>query len=148
MNNDRYNIKSGEQLETFEFVSIGSKGRIYKMVHYFKTNYKGLYTLAFGDKNLTTGELNDLSISNNGDSEKVLATVVATLYVFFDEHPDAIVYATGSTNSRTRLYQMGINKYFDTSQNDFKIFGELEGRWELFEKGKNYTAFLVKFKNK
>lgn len=106
---ERYELKSGEKLEVFEFVSVGKKGRIYKMVQYSKTNYKGVYNLAFGDKNTMTGELDDMSISNNGDSEKVLATVVATLYAFFDSHPDAYVYATGSTESRTRLYQMGIS---------------------------------------
>ena len=85
-------------------------------------------------------------ISNNGDSEKVLATVVATLYAFTDKHNDAMVYATGSTKSRTRLYRMGITKYLDDVQTDFLIFGELEHGWEEFQKDVDYSAFLVKRK--
>lgn len=68
---DKYELKSGEQLEVFEFVSIGTKGKIPKLVQYTPTNYKDLYNLGFGDKNIETGEINDNIISNNGDSKKV-----------------------------------------------------------------------------
>ncbi len=146
MNLDRYELKSGTKLQVFEFVSIGLKGRIIKLVQYQETNYKEVYNLGFGDKNIETGEIDDNVISNNGDSEKVLATVVATLYAFIDKHPDASVYATGSSKSRTRLYQIGISKYLDEIQKDFEIKGELNNSWVVFEKGINYDAFLVKRK--
>lgn len=94
---DKYELKSGEQLEVFEFVSVGPKGRIIKLVQYALTNYKDLYNLGFGDKNSDNGEIDDNVISNNGDSEKVLTTVVATLYAFTDQHRDAMIYATGSS---------------------------------------------------
>jgi hypothetical protein len=125
MNLDEYELKSGERLEVYEFVSIGQIGRITKIVQYTPTNYKDLYNLGFGDKNAETGEIDDNVISNNGDSEKVLATVVATLYAFTDTHKNALVFATGNTKSRTRLYRMGITKYLEEVQQDFEIFGEL-----------------------
>jgi len=143
---DKYELKSGEQLEVFEFVSVGTKGKITKLVQYTPTNYKDLYNLGFGDKNIETGEIDDNIISNNGDSEKVLATVVATLYAFIDKHNEAMVYATGSTKSRTRLYRMGITKYLDEIKQDFEIYGELESGWEEFQKDVEYEAFLVKLK--
>lgn len=143
---DKYELRSGEQLEVFEFVSVGINGRIPKIIQYTLTNYKGLYNLGFGDKNMETGEIDDYSISNNGDSEKVLATVVATLYAFIDKHKGAMVYATGSSKSRTRLYRMGITKYLDEIKMDFEIFGELENGWNEFQKGIDYKAFLVKLK--
>ncbi len=145
---DKYELKSGERLEVFEFVSVGTKGRIPKIVQYTPTNYKDLYNLGFGDMNIETGEIDDTVISNNGDSEKVLATVVATLYAFIDKHQNAMVYATGSTKSRTRLYRMGITKYLDEIKDDFDIFGELETGWEEFRKDVEYEAFLVKLKDK
>ena len=74
---DKYELKSGEELEVFEFVSVGPKGRIIKIIQYSPTNYKDLYNLGFGDKNAETNEIEDEVISNNGDGEKVLATVVA-----------------------------------------------------------------------
>ena len=85
---DKYELKSGERLEVYEFISVGPNGRITKLVQYTPTNYKDLYNLGFGDKNAETGEIDDNVISNNGDSEKVLATVVATLYAFTDAHRD------------------------------------------------------------
>ncbi len=144
MNLERYELQSGEELEVFEFVSEGPKGRIPKIVQYFPTNYKDVYHLGFGDKNLVTGSIDDTVVSNNNDSEKVLATVIATLYAFTDKHKDAFVYATGSTNSRTRLYRMGISKYLNEALKDFEIYGELEDSWELFKLGKDYNGFLVK----
>ena len=143
---DKYELKSGEQLEVFEFVSLGTKGKIPKLIQYTPTNYKDLYNLGFGDKNIETGEIDDNIISNNGDSEKVLATVVATLYAFIDKHREAMVFATGSTKSRTRLYRMGITKYLDEIKKDFEIYGELDSGWEEFQKGVDYEAFLVKLK--
>lgn len=143
---DRYELKSGEQLEMFEFVSDGPNGRIVKIVQYMPTNYKDLYNLGFGDKNSFTGEIDDKVISNNGDSEKVLATVVATLYAFTDRHPEVTIYVTGSTKSRTRLYRMGISKYLEDVKRDFVILGELEEDWEDFKKDVDYDAFLVKRK--
>ena len=147
MNIKRYNLKSGAELEMFEFVSIGPRGKIYKMVQYSKTNYKGVYNLAFGDKNSETGEFDDLAISNNGDGEKVLATVVGTLLSFFDKHPDAYVYATGSTDGRTRLYRIGISRYLEEAENAFEIFGEVDGDWENYKRDTDYVAFLIKLKN-
>lgn len=144
---DRYELKSGEKLEVFEFVSVGNNGRIIKLVQYTPTNYKDLYNLGFGDKNAETGEIDDNVISNNEDSEKVLATVVSTLYAFTDKHQNAMIYATGSSKSRTRLYRMGITKYLDEAENDFEIYGETEDGWEEFRKNIDYEAFLVIRKN-
>ena len=145
---DKYELKSGEKLEVFEFISVGPKGQIVKLVQFTPTNYKDLYNLGFGDKNIETGRINDTVISNNSDSEKVLATVVTTLYAFTEKHKEAIIYATGSTKSRTRLYRMGISKYLDEVADDFEIYGEINNDWELFKKDVEYEAFLVKRKNK
>ena len=130
----KYPLASSDTLMTFELISEGQKGPIYKLVKYQPTNLKGVYNLAFGDKNLDTGEIDDLVISNNGDSEKVLATVVATVYAFTDKYPDAWIYATGSTKTRTRLYRMGITKFHSEVINDFEIVGERNGDWETFRK--------------
>ncbi len=143
----RYQLKSEKSLLVFEFISEGPKGQIPKLVKFSETNLKGLFNLAFGDKDQQTGEINDTVISNNNDSEKVLATVVATLYAFTDKYPDAYVLATGSTKSRTRLYRMGITKYFDEIQKNYHIYGLRNEEWENFEKKIDYEAFLAKRKN-
>ena len=101
---DRYELKAGRNLTTFEFLSEGTKGQIQKVIQFEPMNLENLYNLAFGDRNLETGNVDDKVISDNGDIEKVLATVVSAVYAFADKHSDVWVYATGSTSSRTRLY--------------------------------------------
>ncbi len=86
-------------------------------------------------------------ITDNGDTKKVLATVVASVYAFTAKYPEAWVYATGSSSTRTRLYRMAINKYFDILDEDFDIMGEQQSEWEWYEKGKDYQAFAVHHKN-
>jgi hypothetical protein len=143
---ERYQLAADEVLTTFEFTSDGPKGRILKLVQFTSTNQINLYNLAFGNKNLETGEIDDLAISNNGDSEKVLASVVAAIEVFTDRYPNAFVYATGSTKSRTRLYRMGISKFFENAENHFDIYGQIGPDLEKFALGKDYDAFVVKRK--
>lgn len=125
----RYPLASSDKLLTFEFISEGQKGLIHKLVRYQPTNVKEVYNLAFGDKNQSTGDIDDTVISNNGDSEKVLATVVATIYAFTDKYPDAWIYAIGSTKARTRLYRMGITKFLPEVTTDFEVLGELNDDW-------------------
>ncbi len=148
MNIERYNLKAEDTLTVFEFASDGPQGRILKIIKFSETNLKGLYNLAFGDKDSETGDLNDLSVSNNGDSEKVLATIISAVYAFTDYYPNSVVYATGSTKSRTRLYRMGITKYLDEAKKDFYIYGQRNYDWELFEKNVDYDAFIAKRKNR
>ena len=143
---DRYELKAGRNLTTFEFLSEGQKGKIIKVIQFQRMNLPNLYNLAFGDKNSETGDLDDKVVTDNGDSEKVLATVVAAIYAFGDQYPDVWVYATGSTEARTRLYRMGINKYFDIAKADFDLMGEQQNEWEWYEKGKDYQAFAVRRK--
>lgn len=144
---DRYEFKSGEQFLTYEFLSEVPKGKVLKLIQFTLVSQNSLYNLAFGDKNPETGEIDDLVTTDNGDSEKVLATVVGAIYAFCDKFPKSWIYATGSTAARTRLYRMGINKYFEIVQEDFEIFGLTQGEWERFIKGNDYKAFVVQIKN-
>ena len=144
----KYPLASSDKLMTFEFISEGPKGLIHKLVRYQPTNLKDVYNLAFGDKDHTTGNIDDTVISNNSDSEKVLVTVVATVYAFTDKHPNVWIYATGSTKSRTRLYRMGIAKFFLEVNEDFEILGERNDNWESFSKNVEYEGFLVRRKEK
>lgn len=101
---DKYEIETEVNSTYFEFVSKGTQGSIVKVIKYSKIfEDQEIYNLGFGDKNLTSGELDDRVISNNGDTDKVLATVASTLHEFFNEHPNAIVYSKGSSPSRSSV---------------------------------------------
>lgn len=140
---ERYQLKTSNNIKVFEFVSEGPKGRIEKIIQFSETNLKGFYNLAFGDINPVTGKLDDEAISNNGDMDKILATIVAAVLAFTERNPDAYVYATGSTSARTRIYRMGISKYYEEIVDSFQLFGETENDLETFEKNKDYDGFVV-----
>ena len=146
MKQDKYQLKSSKSLTVFEFVSEGSKGKIKKIVQLSETNLKDFYNLGFGDKNENSEEIDDTIITNNGDSQKVLATVAATVYAFTEKNPNAWIYATGSNKVRTRLYRIGITNYIKEIKKDFEIYGLKEDKWAEFKSGVEYAAFLVKRK--
>ncbi len=107
MLHERYEYTAERLALYYEFISEGPKGQIRKMVEYTATTVENVYNLAFGDYDETIGGINDKVITNNGDSQKILATVASTVYSFTGKYPEAGIYATGSTIVRTRLYRMG-----------------------------------------
>lgn len=143
MNQPKYQLESDRKLMLFEFTSVGRKGRVKKIVQYVEANLKDLYNLGFGDKDEKTGEINDTIITNNGDSQKVLATVASTVYAFTDKHPNALIYAKGSNTARTRLYRMGITNNLLEIKKDFYVFGLKDDQWHEFRKNLEYEAFLI-----
>ncbi len=142
MNLPKYQLSAEKSLMVFEFVSIGRNGKITKLIKFSETHIEGIFNLGFGDKDKKTGKIDDLKVSNNGDSEKVLATVVSAIYAFTDVYKDAWVYVTGSTPSRTRLYQMGINKYYHEAINDFEVYGLFNGQWIMLDRKIKFEAFF------
>jgi hypothetical protein len=146
---EKYPVIVGETSMVFEFISEGNRGSIPKLVIYSETHLHDFYNLGFGDKDNLTGQIDDEVITNNGDSERVLATVASTLYTFTDKFPEAMIFATGSTKARTRLYRMGISNNLEEIQDDFEIFGLIgEKDWQPFQKQIEFEAFLVKRKKK
>jgi hypothetical protein len=143
MHLEKYEVKSKQDFTYFEFVSEGIQGNIAKIVTYYKIDNQILpiFNLGFGDKDENTGNISDKAVSNNGDRNKVLATVASTVYTFTTQNPSAWIYMEGSTPVRTRLYQMGINLYYDEITNDFMVLGSLNGDWQTFQKNVNYESF-------
>lgn len=142
----KYDYSTEDQLLYYEFVSEGPKGRIRKVVEFSRTTVEGVYNLAFGDLDETTGQIDDKTITNNGDSLKVLATVASTVYAFTSKYPDIWVFATGSTIVRTRLYRMGLTNNLAEISVDFNVYGLKNDVWEEFLIGEDYEAFMVKRK--
>ena len=124
-NLEKYEFYTSVNFLDYEFYSRGPKGVIRKIVRYrqlFSDN-TSYFNLGFGDWNEYENRINDFVATNNGDSEKVLVTVAYTVVQFTEYYPDAIMYAEGSTPSRTRLYQMGINKFWNEIEQDFNLYG-------------------------
>lgn len=142
---DKYQVISSEDLRSFEFLSEGPNGTIKKVV-LFQEFHPDYYNLAFGDWDEIKQVINDTSRTNNNDRDKVIATVAYTVVDFLTLYKDAIIVASGSTPSRTRLYQNGINKHWVEISALFIVQGLLNDVWVPFKRDVNYDAFLVKRK--
>lgn len=139
-----YTLQKTNSPTIFEFISEGPKGSIRKRVEFERTNRADTFNLAFGDVNAKTGDFDDTVITDNSDREKVLATVAETVRIFLNKRPNAYVYATGNSHTRTRLYRIGISNNLEAISNDFDVLGLLPNKeWANFEKNGNYSAFLI-----
>jgi hypothetical protein len=145
MDLDRYPFTASEDLPEFHFTSKGPNGNIKKIIRFYKMRSYGsnTYNLSLVDSSERGNLTSDVMKSNNKDTEKILATTALCIILFFKRYPFAILIASGSTASRTRLYQIGINKHWDAISQLFTVEGLLNGRWKPFQAGKNYKAFLL-----
>ena len=92
----------------FDFISEGCNGKILKRVQILPIHVPNVYNLSFGDIK-ENGELDDLTISNNGDRNKILATIVKVVVDYSYKFPDRYIFFQGSTEQRTRLYRIAIS---------------------------------------
>jgi len=130
-----------------EFVSIGKRGEISKRINFTPTQWPNVYNLSFGDI-IDDEDIDDYKISDNGDRNKILATVLKVVKAYTMKYPERWLYFTGSTEQRTRLYRMAVSLNLEELSEVFEIFAEIEGQDEFvrFQKGLNIKAFLVKRK--
>jgi hypothetical protein len=145
MQRDRYILISDPAHSTYEFLSAGPNGTIKKVVQ-FTAIGPTVYNLGFGDWDEKEQRIRDDVRSNNGDLDRVLATVAFAAIDFMEHHHDAIIFAIGSTAARTRLYQMGIAYNLLEINQFFEIEGFYNGVWESFKRGRNYQAFSLRAK--
>jgi hypothetical protein len=148
MNLEKYTIIKGPGDFYYEFFSEGPKGKIRKIVRFTPlTDYEDYYyNLYLGDWLEAEHRASDTSVSNNKDREKVLATVASIVFHFTALMPQAIIFAQGSTASRTRLYQIGITSHWSEINEDFDLHGFRQDKWERFQRNNNYEAFLLRRK--
>ena len=135
----------------YKFISIGKK-QIVKLVQFKPTTEKNIVNLGFGDQ-LPNGNIDDKSISDNGDILKVFATVIRIAYDFSTRFPSLKIIFTGSTPERTNLYNRILRMYYTEFSKDFFITAFIEKRETIFEvdfdpeNSIGYTAFLIKRKS-
>ena len=142
-----YPLLKNEDMKSYYFWSTGPKGTIKKVIIFQVIDpEEELHNLAFGDLMTNSEVIDDLAVTNNGDTKVILATVGKAVVEFFRDFPDATIVAAGSTPARTRLYQINISRFINEIMPEFVVEGYLEGHWELFERSANYDAFMLKRK--
>jgi len=152
MNEDRYSeIEKSDDYQTFMFISQGRHGDLVKIVSFDAIiGLDNTFNLALGTM-LPGGTMDYDTISNNGDRNKILATVAQIVNIFIEHHPGKNVYITGSDTRRTLLYQRAISYGYDYLVEMFNIYGDVSiyspiTEVEPFDKTKNYSGFLVEGK--
>ncbi len=143
---EKYEVRSSARHTGYMFVSVGEQGSIIKVVEYTPTENPDEYNLGFGDYDPATRSVSDTVKSNNGDRDKVLATIGATAIDFLSWYPETTIFAVGSTDARTRTYQMGISRFYNEIELEYGVFGLRDGHWEVFEPNRSYAAFKMKRK--
>lgn len=138
-------IEVTDDFNVFDFVSYGRNGSISKRVAFTKTEWNNVYNLAFGDID-DDNEIDDYSVSNNGDRNKILATVASIVEAYTKKYPDRWIIFTGSTTERTRLYRMAVGLHIEELSAKFEIYGYSDAKVIPFLKNLRISAFLIKRK--
>jgi hypothetical protein len=148
MNIEQYQTSYDSSNLLYKFQSIGPNGIINKVVLFKKMNAlnENFYTLSLGDWDNTNGNIDYYSVSNNGDTTKVLFTVGQIVLEFVNHFQNANILIVGSTISRTRLYQMTIAQNIEEIEKLFQIEGFRNNQWEKFKSGINFEGFLISLK--
>jgi hypothetical protein len=138
-------IEVNDEFDIFEFVSTGKNGAIKKRVAFAQTDLENVYNLAMGDV-VDGDELDDLSITDNGDRNKILATIADIVDLYTRKFPERWVLFRGVTPGRTRLYQMAISINLEELSKVYEIQGYIEGQFDSFRKDMRVSSFLIKRK--
>lgn len=139
-------INVTDDYSIFDFVSVGRNGLIHKRIEFMPTKIAGYFNLAFGDVD-SDGEIDDYSVSDNGDRNKILATVAYAVEIYLNRYEDRWVYFRGSTLERTRLYRMAVGLNIVELENKFDIYAELKDDTIVpFQKNIDVMGLLVKKK--
>ena len=141
MDQPKYEFRRTNELH-FDFISVGKKGEIYKRVTFIELEY-GFFNMGLGDLNPESAEVDYFSVSDNGDRNTILATVSEIIESFFELYPTHTIYFKGTSRSRTRLYQMAINHFYEELSERFHILGELDDKMTRFKRNTNFKSFLI-----
>jgi hypothetical protein len=135
-------LHTEEGYSTFDFFSIGQKGVILKRIDIFPAGFEGVYILFLGDVDIDN-RMDCWNISDNGDRDKVLSTVIHVIDKYLEKYPDRKISFTGSTKERTRLYRMLIGSNYDALSEKFEIYCKTNAGKVLFQKNVSADYFLI-----
>jgi hypothetical protein len=140
-------IRTADDFSSFDFISTGRSGQFNKRIVFMPTEMQGIYNLAFGDI-MENGEIDDYCITDNGDRNKILATVFDVVNTYTAKYPERMIYFRGSTKERTRLYRIAIGINLEELARIFDIYTEIaeNDHFIPFRKNMEVEAFLIKRK--
>ncbi|REA61338.1 hypothetical protein DSL64_12905 [Dyadobacter luteus] len=141
MNYEPYEFILNEENTHFKFQSVGKRGVFDKAIA-FTLIGDNIYNLALLDFDPIAQNYTDQNVTDNGDMPEVLATVMAIIQDYLNQHPERKVYLVGNSRSRTRLYQIAISKVID-QMSDIAVLGYYNSGWIQFEPNMLFESFLI-----
>ena len=140
-------IQNSKDWMTFRFESTGPRGSVWKVVQFTPMLRRGYYNLGMGDWH-GYEPLDFVGTTDNGDRDKVLATVAIVAYGWTERFRRRKVIFQGNSASRMRLYRMAINKGWDQLNAVFLIQGlhyAPNGKMVIadYDPCKDFEAYLV-----
>ena len=138
-------VQVTDDFNLFEFISRGKNGDILKRVIFSETEDRGVYNLALGDVD-EDDEINDCVVTNNGDRNKILATVAFIVETYTKRFPDRWIAFKGNSTERLRLYRMAVGLHLEELSVLYEIWALVDGRIVRFRKNMEINAFLIKRK--
>jgi hypothetical protein len=132
-------------LSVFQFISEGPRGSIVKQITITKTDQSRVYFLQLGD--LTEyGRFNRATISNNGDMDRILATVILAIDIYTETYPNRWIEITSVSQGRVRLFRMAIGANLKRLSAVFTIRSKSDGCTFPFKKDRD--SHLFEFRRK
>ena len=148
MSKPKYSLTSiSEDSLRFEFESVGPEKNVMKVIEYEPIDSNGIYfNLALVDTD-ADGNYSDDVVTDNKDTEKVFGTIAKTVDYFFQKYPKRRILVFSNDKLRIRLYRMIISNYSYEKEQNWSFFGLIDDKFEHFQKGKDYKAFMIALKS-
>jgi len=147
---EHYDLSSSGGL-IFTFVSTGQKD-VRKVIKYTPIGRyleREVFNLGFGDvQGMDLSTLTDQSNTNNGDMYKVFNTVLYSIPLFFELHPEVFLFVTGFDDLRKKVYRRYVRQNISSLSESYLILGCYieEGEIlaiEAIKSLENYDGYLV-----
>lgn len=117
-------------------------------VKFIHTEINNIYQFEYGPSNLS-GEIDIYAIMNFKHTSSIIFTISKIMYLFLQNHKNAMVRFSGSTESRTRLFIRWIYANWGYMQCSFVMYGYSDAKaWRKLKKQQRVEAVLIKYNNK
>jgi len=140
MHLESYEFSVDRENSIYQFFSLGGNQPLEMMVHFQLIGFN-FYNIAFGMYDHQKQKIDEFARTRNNDTIKTFSTLAAIIYDFTTYHNDSIIILIGATRSRNRLFRMIISLYFELINNEYKIYGAYDYKWEKFRPNRDYNSF-------
>ena len=138
-------VNFSKDLSVAIFISKGKNVQIPKIIAFTTTELNNVYNLELCNID-EDGELDDSKKSNNGDRNKILATVYCAIDTYTQKYPERTIVFSGNTEGKNRLYRMAIGLNFEELSTRFEIFVLVGEELLVFSRNVDVNAFVIKRK--